>query len=104
MPLSFVSKVLHILLLSCYSFTLDSNSFLDPLNGLDAAPPISLATAENGITGNLVAAPNIGEPITDPQASNLFNSQANPAHACPKRTCLTKVENDPILTPLRKFL
>lgn len=78
MPLSFVRKVLHILLLSRYSFTLDSNSFLDLLNGLDAAPPISLATGENGITGNLVAAPNIGEPITDPQASNLFNSQANP--------------------------
>lgn len=81
MPLSFARKLLHILLLSRYSFTLDSNGFLDPLNGLDAAPPISLATAENGITGNLVAASNTGltgEPITDPQASNLFNSQANP--------------------------
>lgn len=81
MPFSFLMKLLLILLLSHYSFALGSDGFFDPLNGLDATPPISFATAENGITGNLVAASNIGlteEPTTDPQASDLFNSQAIP--------------------------
>lgn len=69
-------KVLHVILISHYSFALDSITFFDPFNSLDVAPP-----AEYGITGNLGAASNIiigittGEPI-DPQALNLFNNQA----------------------------
>lgn len=81
MPLSFVWKLTYILLVSLYSFALDINDFLDPLDGLDATPPISFATAENGIAGNLVAASNIpltGEPVTDLQGSDLFNIQTNP--------------------------
>lgn len=74
-------KLLQILLLTLYSFALDSSNFLDPLDGLDVAPPNSFTTAQNGITGNSVAdsySELTGEPIIDPQASDLFNSQANP--------------------------
>lgn len=81
MPLSFFRNLLYILLLGHYSFALDSDGFYGPLNGLDATPPTSFSTAENGITGNFIAASNIGltkELTTDPQASDLFNSQAMP--------------------------
>lgn len=97
MPIPFVRKLLHILLLSHYPFALDSDSLFDSLNGLDAAPPISFATAENGITGNIGLSE---EPMTDPQASDLFNSQANPdklsqlseANSTP---CLPKTDMSP---------
>lgn len=77
MPSYFAWKLLQILLISRSSFALDSNSYLAPLNSLDGGPPVSFATAENGVTGNFVADSNIGltgEPINDPQPSDLFNS------------------------------